>query len=125
MLTQQEMKRFNEQIAEVEAHFHSKRKIHVEYIDVISALMEELKEANPETICRMGLSTEALISALANHAFAAAAILGHIEDSSIDVPGSLRRVYSALGNAEAGEWEILANDKGDTGRMLKEAGLRG
>ena len=89
MLSPQEMKRFNGQIAEVEAHFHSERKIHVEYVDVMSALMQELNEANPETICRMQLSTEALIKALANHAFDVPAILGHIEDSSIDVPGSV------------------------------------
>lgn len=111
MLSPQEMKRFNAQIAEVEAHFHSVRKLRLEYVDVMSALMEELQEPNPETLCRMSLSTEALIRALADHAFDAPAILGHIEDSGIDVPGSLRRVYSALGSAGAGEWEILAHDK--------------
>lgn len=111
MLSRQEMNRFNGQIAEVEAYFHSERKIHVEYVDVLSALMEVLGEPNPETICKMQLPTEDLIRALENHEFDAAIILGVIEDSAIEVPGSIRRVYAALTKAQGSEWEILRNDR--------------
>lgn len=118
MLSQQEMNRFNRQIAEVEAHFHDAQKIHVEYVDVLSALMAVLKEANPENICKMGMPTEELIRSLQGYRFEAPRILGEIDDPSFEIPGSIRRVWSALGRggvAGAGhgsgtEWEILRND---------------
>jgi hypothetical protein len=120
MLSQQEMNRFNRQIAEVEEHLHHERKIHVEYVDVLSALMAVLKEANPETICRMGLPTEELIRSLEGYAFDAPLILGEIDDPAIEIPGSIRRVWHALGQGGVGgagpgrgagtEWEILRND---------------
>ncbi|MDQ3001917.1 MAG: hypothetical protein M3Y08_11740, partial [Fibrobacterota bacterium] len=120
MLSQQEMNRFNRQIAEIEAHFHEAKKIHVEYVDVLSALMSVLTEANPENICRMGLPTDELIRSLEKYPFNAPTILGEIDDPSIEVPGSLRRVWSALGQAVGAgaggghgagtEWEILRND---------------
>ncbi|HKP94860.1 MAG TPA: hypothetical protein VJ385_03785 [Fibrobacteria bacterium] len=111
MLSRQEMDRFNRQIAEVEAYFHSEKKLHVEYVDVLSALMEALGEANPEAICGMRLPTEALIRALENRSFDAPRILGVIDDASIEAPGSLRRIHAALGRPGGTEWEILRNDK--------------
>jgi hypothetical protein len=105
------MKRFNGQIREVEEYFHSEKRMHVEYIDVLSALMLVLKEPNPETICKMGLSTEELIRHLDAHPFEAALILGRVDDPAIEVPGSIRRVYTALTRVAGTEWEILKNDK--------------
>jgi hypothetical protein len=110
VLSQQEMNRFNKQIAEVEEYFHAQRKIHVEYVDVLSALMAALGEANPEAICKMQLPTDELIRALENHPFDAPIILGVVSDASIEAPGSLRRIYSALGRPGGTDWEILRND---------------
>jgi hypothetical protein len=111
VLSPQEMKRFNAQIAEVEEHFHSEKRLHVEYVDVLTALMHVLGEPNPEDICRMGLPTEELIRRLEAHPFDAPLILGHVSDPSIEVPGSIRRVYAAIGKTPGTEWEILRNDK--------------
>jgi hypothetical protein len=110
LLSKQEMDRFNGQIAEVEAYFHSERKLHVEYVDILSALMKALDEPNPEIICKMGLTTGALIDALRDFIFEAPLILGVIEDDSLEPPGALRRAYAALGGKGGGEWEILSSD---------------
>jgi hypothetical protein len=114
MLSSEEMKRFNLRIIEVEEWFHAEKRLHVEYLDVLTALMQVLKEPNPETICRMDLSVEDLLRHLDGYAFEAPMILGSVEDPSIEVPGSIRRVYSAIsahGNAKGAEWEILRNDR--------------
>jgi hypothetical protein len=111
MLSSEEMKRFNLRIVEVEEWLHTEKRMHVEYIDVLTALMQVLKEPNPETICRMDLSVEQLVGHLDGYPFDAPAILGTIEDPAIEVPGSIRRVYTALGQEKATEWEILRNDK--------------
>jgi hypothetical protein len=104
------MDRFNRQIAEVEEWFHTDRKLHVEYVEILSALMKALNEPNPEIICKMGLATEALIAALKDQAFDAPRILGVIEDDTLEPPGALRAAYAALGGKGGGEWEILSND---------------
>jgi hypothetical protein len=111
MLSSEEMKRFNLRIIEVEEWFHAEKSLHVEYVDVLTALMQVLKEPNPEIICRMDLSVEELVRHLEGYAFEAPRILGCIDDPSIEVPGSIRRVYSALGKAKGTEWEILRNDR--------------
>ncbi|MEO6098450.1 MAG: hypothetical protein ABIW76_23385 [Fibrobacteria bacterium] len=111
MLSSEEMKRFNLRIIEVEEWFHAVKRLHVEYIDVLTALMQVLKEPDPETICRMDLSVEELIQRLEGYAFEAPMILGNVDAPSIEVPGSIRRVYSALGKAKGTEWEILRNDR--------------
>ena len=111
MLSPQEMKRFNLQIGEVEAHYHAEKKIHVEYMDVLTALIRVLQEPNPETICKLGLSTEELIGRLEGYAFDAPRILGQVSDPAIEVPGSIRRVYTALTRVAGTDWEILRNDK--------------
>ena len=111
MLSSEEMKRFNLRIMEVEEWYHAEKRMHVEYIDVLTALMQVLKEPNPEAICRMDLSTEELVRRLEGYAFEAPMILGSVDDPAIEVPGSIRRVYSALGKAKGTEWEILRNDR--------------
>ncbi len=111
MLSEMEMKIFNLRIAEVEEHYHSEKHLHVEYIDVLSALMQVLKEPNPETICKMELSSQELILRLEGYPFEAPIILGHVSDPDIEVPGSIRRVYAALAKVAGTEWEILRNDK--------------
>ncbi|MDB5106431.1 MAG: hypothetical protein JWP91_4120 [Fibrobacteres bacterium] len=111
MLSSQEMNRFNGRIREVEEHYHSEKRLHVEYVDVLNALMQVMGEPNPEVICRMDLSTEELIRKLEGHAFDSPAILGQVSDPAIEVPGSIRRVYTALNRISGTDWEILGNDK--------------
>lgn len=103
------MDEFNRRLAGVEAYIHDVRKIHVEYVELLSALMEAVGEPDPETLCRMGHSTGDLIRILGGHPFKAPRILGTLADGSIRAPGSLRRVYASLGRPEASEWEILSN----------------
>lgn len=111
MPSPQEIKVFNGRVAEVEAHFHSAKRLHLEYVDVLNALMAVLKEANPENICMMGLPLEELIRLLEDYPFEAPVILGEIDDPAIEVPGSIRRIYAALTKVAGTEWEILRNDK--------------
>lgn len=107
MLSQAEMKRFNDRIAAVEKRLHSGRKIAVGYVEVLTALMQVLGEENPESICRMDLPEEELFRRLESHPFEAPAILGEIDAPSIEVPGSIRRIYAALAKVDTTLWEIL------------------
>jgi hypothetical protein len=111
VLSPREIKVFNGRIAEVEAHFHSGKRLHLEYVDVLNALMAVLQEANPENICRMDLPVEELIRRLEDYPFDAPVILGEVTDPAIEVPGSIRRIYTALTRVSGTEWEILRNDK--------------
>lgn len=111
MLSPREIKVFNGRIAEVEAHFHSGKRLHLEYLDVLNALMAVFKEANPETLCKMDLPAEELIRKLEDYPFEAPMILGEVTDPAIEVPGSIRRIYAALTRVAGTEWEILRNDK--------------
>ncbi len=111
MLSPQEIKVFNGRIAEVEAHFHSGKRLHLEYVDVLNALMAVLGEANPENICKMDLPAQELIRKLEDYPFDAPVILGEVTDPAIEVPGSIRRIYTALTRVAGTEWEILRNDK--------------
>ena len=111
MLSPQEMKWFNSQIREVEEYFHEHKSLHVEYVDVLNALMQVMQEPNPELVCKMGLPTEELIRRLESYPFDAAVILGQVSDPAIEVPGSIRRVYTAINKVSGTEWEILGNEK--------------
>ena len=111
MLSEQEMKRFNENIAAVEEHLQSERKLAVDYIEVLTALMDVLKEANPENICKLQLPEAELIRLLDGYAFDAPAILGEISAPTLEIPGSISRIYSALNKVDRSIWEILRNDK--------------
>lgn len=101
------MTRFNGRIAAVERHFHSGRKIAVGYVEILTALMQALGEANPETICRMDLPEAEMIRRLESYPFDAPSILGEISAPFIEVPGSIRRIYTALAKVDATAWEIL------------------
>jgi hypothetical protein len=111
MLSQQEMNRFNERIAEVEKYFQSEKNLAVGYIEVLTALMEVLKEPNPENICKRDLSEADLIRALDGYVFDAPMIIGEVSDPTIEIPGSISRIYSAINKVDRSVWEILRNDK--------------
>ncbi|GEM_PF-2607200 len=111
MLSQQEMKEFNERIAAVESHLQAERKLAVDYIEVLTALMKVLNETNPENICTLHLPEAELIRLLEGYAFDAPVILGEIRDPDIEIPGSISRIYSALNKVDRSIWEILRDDK--------------
>jgi hypothetical protein len=111
MMSDREMKRFNERIAAVEEYFESERNMAVGYIEILMALMETLKQPDPEAICKMDLPEEELIRLLEKYPFDGAVILGEVSDPDIEIPGSITRVYAAISKVDRTVWEILRNDK--------------
>ncbi len=115
MPSQKDMQRFNQRLAAVEEHLRDAKGIHVEYVEILSALMEAMGEKNPEVICAMELSEAELIARLEAHRFDAPRILGSIEAPDLDLHGSLGRVYAALNRAQGVDaaalrtWEILSH----------------
>ena len=96
------MERFNRRLAAVEEHYHKEKRIHVEYVDLLTGLMQAMGERNPEAICAMDLSEEELIGRLEAHVFDAPAILGEIEAPDLNLPGGVARIFSALSKRAAG-----------------------
>jgi hypothetical protein len=109
MPTQKEMERFNRLLAAVEEHLRTDRKLHVEYVLILAAVMEAYGERNPENLCSLGLTEADLIAKLDGHAFDAPAILGSIEAPDLDIPGGIGRIYAALNRGAGREWEILSH----------------
>jgi hypothetical protein len=108
MATQKEMERFNRLLAAVEEHLRTERKLHVEYVQVLAAVMDAYGERNPENLCSQGLTEAGLIAKLAGHPFDAPRILGSIEAPDLDIPGGIGRIYAALNRGAGREWEILS-----------------
>lgn len=110
MPSMKDMARFNSRIAAVEAHCHHHEHLHVEYVQVLTALMPVFGEANPEVLCDRDISEAEIIAKLAGHVFDVPRILGEIEAPDLDAPGGIGRIYAALNKEGAGkEWERLAH----------------
>ena len=109
MATRGEIERFNRILSEVEEQLRTERKLHVEYVQVLTAVMEAFGEKNPENLCAAGLTAQDVIARLAGHAFDAPVILGTLEAPEIQVPGGLGRVRAALGRAAGSHWDILSH----------------
>jgi hypothetical protein len=109
MATQKEMERFNRLLAAVEEHLRTERRLHVEYVQVLSAVMEAYGERNPENLCGRGLTEAEVIGRLRQHPFDAPVILGAIEAPDLDIPGGIGRIYAALNRGAGREWEILSH----------------
>jgi hypothetical protein len=109
MLSQKDMERFNRRVAAIEGHYRKRKRVAVEYIDVLTALMAVYGEKNPEVLCAQDLPEAEMLAKLEGHAFDAPAILGEIEAPDLDVPGGIGRVYAALNRGAGKEWEILSH----------------
>jgi hypothetical protein len=109
MATQKEIEAFNRILSEVEERLQEKIRLHVEYVQVLTAAMEAFREPNPERLCGLGLTADDVFAKLENHPFDAPAILGAIEAPGIAIPGGMGRVRAALGLAADGEWKILSH----------------
>jgi hypothetical protein len=109
MATQEELIAFNRLLAEVEERLHAERRLHVEYVQVLTAAMLVFDEPNPEKLCGLKLTAEDVLAKLADYPFDAPVILGSVEAPGLQVPGGMGRIRAALGR-EAGErWEILSH----------------
>jgi hypothetical protein len=109
MATQRELEAFNRLLAEVEEHLRAERGLHVEYVQVLTAVMDVFGERNPETLCGLGLTGADLIGKLAGYPFDAPRILGEIEAPELDVPGGIGRIYAALNRGAGRAWELLSH----------------
>ena len=109
MATQKEMERFNRLLAAVEEHLRLARGLHVEYVQVLTAVMEAYGEANPENLCLRGLGEAELIAKLADYPFDVPVIKGTVEAPDLDIPGGIGRIYAALNRGEGRAWEILSH----------------
>lgn len=109
MASLKDMNAFNKRIAAVEAHYHSREHLHVEYVQVLTALMEVFGEPNPEVLCERGISEADMIAKLAGYAFDVPRILGHVVAPDLDVPGGIGRIYAALNKGAGKEWELLSH----------------
>lgn len=109
MATRKEMEAFNRLLAAVEEHLHTVRKLHVEYVQVLTAVMDVYSERNPENLCVIGLTEADLTGKLAGYPFDAPAILGEIEAPELDVPGGIGRIYAALNRGAGRTWELLSH----------------
>lgn len=109
MATPEEIERFNRRLTEVEEHLRSERRLHVEYVQLLSAAMEAFGESNPENLCARGLTAADLISKLAGLPFDAPVILGTIEVPGFPIPGGMGRVRAALGRTPGNDWDILSH----------------
>ena len=109
MPSQKAMETFNRRIAAVEAHYHHHEHLHVEYVHVLTALMEVFGERNPEVLCDRDISEADMIAKLAGHAFDVPRILGEIEAPDLDVPGGIGRIYAALNKGAGKQWELLSH----------------
>jgi hypothetical protein len=109
MATQQEMAAFNRVLAEVEDRLRDRRGLHVEYVQVLMAAMEAFGEANPEKLCGLGLTADAVMAKLADHPFDAPRILGSIDAPGLFIPGGMGRVRAALGRPAGEAWDLLSH----------------
>jgi hypothetical protein len=109
MATQQEMAAFNRVLAEVEERLRDRRALHVEYVQVLLAVMEAFGEPNPEKLCGLGLTAGAVMAKLADHPFDAPRILGTVSAPGLFIPGGLGRVRSALGRPAGETWDLLSH----------------
>lgn len=109
MATQEERVRFNRLLAAVEERLKAERKLHVEYVQVLMAVMSAYGEPNPENLCARSLSEEDLMAKLADHPFDVPVILGSVEAPGFEVPGGIGRIYAALNRGAGREWEILSH----------------
>lgn len=109
MATQKELIAFNRILAEVEERLHQQRRLHVEYVQVLTAVMAVFGESNPEMLCGRGLTAEDLMARLADHPFDAPVILGTVDAPGLQIPGGLGRIRAALGRGTGGQWEILSH----------------
>jgi len=109
MASQKEMEAFNLLLAEVEERLREERGLHVEYVQVLMAVMEVFGESNPEKLCGLRLTTDDLMAKLSTHPFDAPVILGSVEAPEVNVPGGLGRIRAALGRGAGAVWEILSH----------------
>lgn len=109
MATQKEMEAFNRLLGEVEERLHERRRLHVEYVQVLTAAMEAFGEPNPEKLCGLGLTADVVLVKLADYPFDAPRILGSIEAPGLNIPGGMGRIRAALGRKAGAEWEILSH----------------
>ena len=110
------MERFNRRLAAVEEHYHKEKRIHIEYVDLLTGLMQAMGEQNPEAICALDLSEEELIRRLEGHVFDAPAILGEIDAPDLNLPGGVGRIFSAMRKRAAGLGHGHDNGPGHAGR---------
>jgi hypothetical protein len=109
MPSQKAMERFNRRIAAVEEHYHHHEHLHVEYVQVLTALMEVFGEPNPEVLCDRDITEADMIAKLVGYAFDVPRILGGIEAPDLEVPGGIGRIYAALNKGAGKEWELLSH----------------
>ncbi|MBW8889599.1 MAG: hypothetical protein JF616_17725 [Fibrobacteres bacterium] len=109
MATQKELIAFNRLMAEVEERLQAERRLHVEYVQVLTAAMKAFDEPNPEKLCGLGLTAEDVLSKLADYPFDAPVILGSVEAPDVQIPGGMGRIRAALGRAAGEEWKILSH----------------
>ncbi len=109
MATQKELIAFNRLMAEVEERLQAQRRLHVEYVQVLTATMQVFAEPNPEKLCGLGLTAEDVLAKLADYPFDAPVILGSIEAPGLQIPGGVGRIRAALGRGAGERWEILSH----------------
>jgi hypothetical protein len=109
MATQKEMEAFNRLLAEVEERLRERRRLHVEYVQVLTAVTAAFGEPNPERLCGRGLSVDGLFAKLADYPFDAPRILGTVDAPDLPVPGGMGRIRAALGRPAGGAWELLSH----------------
>ena len=109
MATQKELNAFNRLLAEVEERLQARRRLHVEYVQVLTAVMKVFDEPNPEKLCGLRLTADELLAKLADYPFDAPIMLGSIEAPGLQIPGGLGRIRAALGRRAGERWEILSH----------------
>ena len=107
MATQKELIAFNRLMAEVEERLQEERRLHVEYVQVLTAVMKVFDEPNPEKLCGLRLTAEDLLAKLADYPFDAPVVLGSIEAPGLQIPGGMGRIRAALGRGVGEQWKIL------------------
>jgi len=109
MATQKELIAFNRLLAEVEERLHERRRLHVEYVQILTAVMEAFGEPNAEKLCGLGLTAEDVLAKLADYPFDAPVILGTVEVPEVQIPGGMGRIRAALGRKADESWIILSH----------------
>jgi len=109
MATQKELIAFNRLMAEVEERLQEERRLHVEYVQVLTAVMKVFDEPNPEKLCGLRLTAEDLLAKLADYPFDAPVVLGSIEAPGLQIPGGMGRIRAALGRGVGEQWKILSH----------------